>query len=320
MARLIVTQGAVANGSPATIEVSEGELSIGRSRDNDLVLDEPSVSRHHAVIVRSTVGTVLRDLASANGTFINKRRITEEPLHDGDTILLGRAELRFEAPEEMPSATVRMDVDYEEEPASMAPPPPAMVPPPAPPTPQVPPPMAEPAAAGFAPPAAPAPPEAPAPAHSAPPPGIQTTREDMEYAGFWIRLLAYLIDVVIVSIAYCIILIPVGLAGRVLSRNAPGLGAMIMAVGYLIAGAFGIWYLLHFWARDGATPGKKLLHLKIVREDGVEPMGYGAAALRLLGYMASSFIFFIGFLMIAFTDRRRGLHDLIAKTVVIKTP
>jgi len=39
----------------------------------------------------------------------------------------------------------------------------------------------------------------------------------------------------------------------------------------------------------------------------------------MLGYIASSFVLYIGFLMIAFTDRKRGLHDILAKTVVIKT-
>ena len=58
---------------------------------------------------------------------------------------------------------------------------------------------------------------------------------------------------------------------------------------------------------------------EIVREDGVEPMGWGKAALRMVGYMASGFILYIGFLMALFTERNRCLHDMIAGTVVIKT-
>ncbi len=47
------------------------------------------------------------------------------------------------------------------------------------------------------------------------------------------------------------------------------------------------------------------------------PLGFGGALIRLLGYMLSSLIFCIGYLMVAFTDRKRGLHDMIAGTVVI---
>ena len=47
-------------------------------------------------------------------------------------------------------------------------------------------------------------------------------------------------------------------------------------------------------------------------------LGYGAALLRLIGYLASAMILYVGFLMVAFTDRKRGLHDMIAGTVVVR--
>jgi len=375
MARLLVIHGSVAEGAPTSLEIAEGELTIGRSRDNDLTLNEPSVSRHHAVIIQSATGTVLRDLGSANGTFINKLRITEQPLHDGDTILLGRAELRFEAPAEVSDATIRVDTARDvpapprpaspppQVPGAQAPPvaPPAVPPPVSPavqpqatptrppaappvsarpvaPPPVAPPPVAPPPAAPppAAPPQAPqpmAPPAAPPPSalppaaqqaplgapQPAPPFGITAAPAELEYAGFWSRLGAYLIDMVIIFVVELVIMIPTGLIARIAARKAPGIAGLVMALAYLIVAIFSIWYLLHFWNRDGATPGKKLLHLKVVREDGVEPMGYGTAVLRMLGYMLSSIIFCIGYLMIAFTDRKRGLHDMIAKTVVIKT-
>ena len=70
--------------------------------------------------------------------------------------------------------------------------------------------------------------------------------------------------------------------------------------------------------QPGATPGKKMLGLKIVREDGEEPLGWGTAFMRLVGYMVSGFILYIGFLMIAFNPDKKGLHDMIAKTRVLK--
>jgi len=141
----------------------------------------------------------------------------------------------------------------------------------------------------------------------------------MQYAGFWVRLLAYIIDGFILSVVNLVVLLPATFLANALMRRGSSAGGLITLLAILIVAAFGLWYILHFWARDGATPGKKMLHLKIIREDGVEPLGMGTAVLRLIGYMLSSLILDVGFLMVAFTDRKRGLHDMVAKTVVIKT-
>jgi uncharacterized RDD family membrane protein YckC len=104
-----------------------------------------------------------------------------------------------------------------------------------------------------------------------------------------------------------------------IAQRSPGLGFVLISLTWLVAAAVAFGYVLYFWAFRGATIGKKVLGLRILREDGVEPMGWGKAGMRLLGYMASGFILYIGFIMVAFTDRKRGLHDMIAGTVVIKT-
>jgi uncharacterized RDD family membrane protein YckC len=79
-------------------------------------------------------------------------------------------------------------------------------------------------------------------------------------------------------------------------------------------------YYIYFWGARGATPGKSLLGLTIVPESGEARIGYGRALLRLVGYAVSSFLFGIGFLLIAFSPDRRGLHDRIAGTRVERTP
>ncbi|MDX9972270.1 MAG: HD domain-containing protein [FCB group bacterium] len=77
-----------------SIEIVES-LSIGRSPENGLQLNDLQVSRHHAVIQRSSQGTVIRDLSSGNGTYIGDRRIIEYRLSDGDIIHIGPMQLRF---------------------------------------------------------------------------------------------------------------------------------------------------------------------------------------------------------------------------------
>jgi uncharacterized RDD family membrane protein YckC len=79
----------------------------------------------------------------------------------------------------------------------------------------------------------------------------------------------------------------------------------------------GFVYTVGLWTAQGATLGKMALGIKIVRVDG-QPIGFGAAFVRYIGYIVSWIILGIGYLMIAFRRDKRGLHDLMADTVVIK--
>jgi pSer/pThr/pTyr-binding forkhead associated (FHA) protein len=70
---------------------------LGRGFSADLRLEDQSVSRRHAVIVDDGDGARILDDRSANGTFVNGRRVTEAPLHDRDVIRLGRIALIYRA-------------------------------------------------------------------------------------------------------------------------------------------------------------------------------------------------------------------------------
>jgi pSer/pThr/pTyr-binding forkhead associated (FHA) protein len=72
---------------------------IGRSLTADVYVEDATVSRRHALIVRQAGDTVLLNDSSRNGTWLNGERIERAVLHDGDTIELGRAQLRFYASE-----------------------------------------------------------------------------------------------------------------------------------------------------------------------------------------------------------------------------
>ena len=68
------------------------QLTIGRSKDNDITIDDASVSRHHATIIQSSSGIVVNDNGSINGTFINGNRIQGEcALTNNDILKLGSA-------------------------------------------------------------------------------------------------------------------------------------------------------------------------------------------------------------------------------------
>ncbi len=88
--------------------------------------------------------------------------------------------------------------------------------------------------------------------------------------------------------------------------------------GFLLQIALGLVYRVGLWTAQGATVGQKAVGVEITTVDG-EPLDLGRALLRYVGYIASGITLGIGFLIIVFTGQKRGLHDYIAGTVVVKT-
>lgn len=87
-----------------TFEVNKPEISIGRELKNDLILDDPRVSRMHAVIVKSDGGVTLRDLGSGNGTFVNGHRIqpnVDFRLKNEDQVKLGSCSITYQEADPM---------------------------------------------------------------------------------------------------------------------------------------------------------------------------------------------------------------------------
>ena len=74
----------------------EGErLTIGRSPDAEIFLDDVTVSRDHAVLVRRSGSWFLDDSGSLNGTYVNRRRIESHKLEDGDELQVGKYKLTY---------------------------------------------------------------------------------------------------------------------------------------------------------------------------------------------------------------------------------
>ena len=94
MPRLILRS---AETGPITHELTDEAITIGRSPDNMIVLDDPSVSGRHAHLQRSGDSYRLKDLDSTNGTRVNNEAITEVTLRIGDRLRFGKIEARFEA-------------------------------------------------------------------------------------------------------------------------------------------------------------------------------------------------------------------------------
>lgn len=72
-----------------------GALTIGRATDNDIVISDVLASRHHAMLIQTTLGTEIRDSRSINGTFVNGVRIGSAILSEGDLVTIGNVDLEF---------------------------------------------------------------------------------------------------------------------------------------------------------------------------------------------------------------------------------
>jgi len=131
-------------------------------------------------------------------------------------------------------------------------------------------------------------------------------------AGFWIRVLAALVDGALVGIVSALF--------GALAFFLPFPEIVRLGLVYVVSSALAIAYPLVFWATQGATPGKKLLGLRIVTANSKAEggIGWGTAILRSIGYLLSGALLGLGFLLVAFTSQKQGLHDLIASTRVVR--
>jgi len=144
----------------------------------------------------------------------------------------------------------------------------------------------------------------------------------LEYAGFWIRLGASIIDFIfILLILYTINYVVSGFTIHPISTNplASPIGFTSWRIYLVYLTGLSLVYIIGFWIWRGQTPGKMIVGIKVIRTDS-SPITWQYACRRYLGYIASTLILCIGFIMIAFDKRKQGLHDKIADTYVVKLP
>jgi uncharacterized RDD family membrane protein YckC len=150
----------------------------------------------------------------------------------------------------------------------------------------------------------------------------------VKFASHGVRLVAYIIDSLIVGLIYLVVFaiifaVLIGGArasdfrdGQLSPASAAAIGfaTVIFLVTFLLTSA----YFPFFWARSGQTPGMRPFGLYVVRDNDGGKISVGQAILRLIGMWVSAFAIYIGFIWIFIDPRRRGWHDLIGGTVVIE--
>ena len=139
-------------------------------------------------------------------------------------------------------------------------------------------------------------------------PGGGTVPGPFGYGGFWRRLGSYVVDVIILDL----------IAGLIISLTATAGSTAIALVGFLLAFVWFFGYQIFFIRKYDATPGQMALGLKVLRADGAK-LSVGRIIGRFFGFALAAVILYIGLIMVAFDDEKRGLHDRMCDTRVIKT-
>jgi len=135
------------------------------------------------------------------------------------------------------------------------------------------------------------------------------------YAGIATRTAAFAVDVAGPTLALLVLTALGGLAGSLVGGLRPAwlVGALVGAGWLLLEGA----YLAGFWTTTGQTPGMRLLRVRVVAHAGGPP-GLVRSLLRLAALALAIVPCFAGLLPILFDGRRRGFHDLVAGTTVVR--
>lgn len=141
---------------------------------------------------------------------------------------------------------------------------------------------------------------------------------DLPKAGFWIRAAAAFVDSLISGALQGIILFLFAGLLSLLLHGYDSDSMVMVCLAWLLGSAVGAVYYVYFTAFGGQTPGKMALRIKVVRTDS-SSLTLGRAFYReVIGKFVSGIILCIGYLMIAFDDKKQGLHDRMADTYVVR--
>jgi uncharacterized RDD family membrane protein YckC len=137
--------------------------------------------------------------------------------------------------------------------------------------------------------------------------------ETQEYAGFWIRVAASLLDAIIFLAVFAIPLTLIYGADYWTEQQSVR-GFWDILIQYILPVFLTVW----FWTKYLGTPGKMLLRLRVVDAKTGQAISVPKAIGRYLGYYVSAIPLFLGFLWIGFDKKKQGFHDKLAGTVVIR--
>lgn len=139
-------------------------------------------------------------------------------------------------------------------------------------------------------------------------------REALEYVGFWARVGASLIDTVLLLLIITPLLVSIYGWGYFADESIFAAGTADFLISWVLPAVVTVM----FWAYKRATPGKMAVSAQIVDARTGEAASTGQLIGRYLGYFVSTIPLMLGFIWVAFDERKQGWHDKLAGTVVIR--
>jgi uncharacterized RDD family membrane protein YckC len=150
--------------------------------------------------------------------------------------------------------------------------------------------------------------------------------EEHHYAGFWIRLFARVIDLILILATFNLFYLvdqmgadkglwtPSGFDDAFSFRFEQLSAENVLRIVFFVL--FPVFYYVYLLGAYGQTFGKMALRIRVLNEDGT-PLDYRKAFLRWLGYFLCDLTLNIGYLWAAFDPRKQGLHDKVCRTIVV---
>jgi uncharacterized RDD family membrane protein YckC len=144
---------------------------------------------------------------------------------------------------------------------------------------------------------------------------VVMSADETPYGGLGTRTVALVVDAAVLTVGFAV---ASGVVGLILSLftavEVTSPGAVVGVAGGWTVVVVG--YFVLFWTLAGETPGMRLMRMRVLDEHGAPP-GVGRSLLRIVGAVLAAIPLFAGYLLVLVDDRRRGLHDMIARTVVV---
>jgi uncharacterized RDD family membrane protein YckC len=156
-------------------------------------------------------------------------------------------------------------------------------------------------------------------------------QNEVRYAGFWLRFVAYIIDDLIMGLAGFLLSIPF-IGGIIFSaigigNNPDSSEDLVKGIAGILGSVFGLvvvvivlgwlYYALMESSRNQATLGKMALGLKVTDLEGNQ-ISFARATGRYFGKIISGMIFYIGYILAGLTEKKQALHDMMASCLVIR--
>jgi uncharacterized RDD family membrane protein YckC len=133
------------------------------------------------------------------------------------------------------------------------------------------------------------------------------------YGGLATRLVAFTVDLVVLATAFLVVAGLAGLGASLVGDLSDVAVAVLLGVAWTLAAA---GYFIFFWSTAGQTPGMRVMRQRVACGRG-DAVGVGRAAIRFVVLTFGALVVLAGVPLILLDDRRRGLHDVLAGTVVM---